>query len=77
MAEVVARKGNQRSVSDAGVASLMGLAAIEGAGYNVKINLSSLKDQDFVKRLGSESDRILNEGREIAARIKQHVESSL
>ncbi len=77
MAEVVAQKGNPHSVSDAGVASLMGLAAIEGAGYNVRINLSSLNDKQFVARLGAEADRIVKEGREVAARIKAHVEKSL
>ena len=77
LAETAARKGNPHSVSDAGVASLMGLAAVEGAGYNVKINLSSLNDAAFVKRLGGEADNIIKTARETASRIRQHVEASL
>ncbi len=77
MIETVANKGNENSITDAGVAGLMAMASIEGAGYNVKINLTSISDKTFVKKLTSEADAIIKEGQEIAARIKQRVESKL
>lgn len=77
LAKIVAVKGNQNSVSDAGVAGLMGLTAIEGAGYNVRINLRSLKDQDFVASLRRDVQAVRQEGLELADEIKQHVESRL
>jgi len=44
-----AEKGNANSASDAGVAALMARTGVEGAGLNVLINLSSIKDPEFVK----------------------------
>jgi len=46
LAEEVGRIGNAASLSDAGVAVLMALAAAEGAYYNVLINLDGLKELD-------------------------------
>ena len=39
--------GNANAASDAAVAGLMAYAAIQGALYNVKINLGFIKDTDF------------------------------
>jgi len=39
--------GNQNAASDAAVSGLMAYAAIQGALYNVKINLGFIKDADF------------------------------
>ncbi len=77
MTEVVANKGNENSITDAGVAGLMGMAAIEGAGYNVKINLTSISDKDFVNKLKTEANEITKEGQQVAERIKKRVESKL
>ena len=77
MAEIVANKGNENSVTDAGVAGLMGMAAIEGAGYNVKINLTSLNDTVFVDNMTKEANALISQGKEIAERIKARVESCL
>ncbi len=46
LADEIATIGNQNSLSDAGVATLTGLAAAEGAYYNVMINLASLRTLD-------------------------------
>ena len=75
MALVVAQKGNVNSVSDAGVAGLMAHAAIEGAGYNVAINLGSLTDKAFIDKLTSGYSKIREKGNEFAAEIKKTVES--
>jgi glutamate formiminotransferase/formiminotetrahydrofolate cyclodeaminase len=47
LARVAAAKGNRNSVSDAGVAGLVGQAAGEGAFDNVLINLAGIKDVKF------------------------------
>lgn len=77
MADVVAQKGNSNSVTDAGVAGLMGMAAIEGAAYNVKINLTSIADVEFTTTMKSKADEIIAEGQKIAEKIKKQVESKL
>lgn len=50
LSHIVAEKGNVNSVSDAGVAAEMARAAARGAAFNVKINLSGLKDEAFITR---------------------------
>ncbi|MGE5316264.1 MAG: cyclodeaminase/cyclohydrolase family protein [Acidobacteriota bacterium] len=52
LSELTARAkeiGNRNSVTDAGVAALMLQAACRGAAFNVKINLGSIADQEFVR----------------------------
>ena len=57
----MAETGNPNSVSDAGVGALAARAAVMGAGLNVKINASSLKDTDKAKELTDEADRLMAE----------------
>jgi formiminotetrahydrofolate cyclodeaminase len=77
LAHAVASKGNENSITDAGVAGLMGLASVEGAGYNVRINLTSLADQQFVEKLKTESEALAGEAVQIAAEIRKLVQARL
>jgi glutamate formiminotransferase / formiminotetrahydrofolate cyclodeaminase len=54
IAKGVAEKGNSNSITDAGVSALMAQAGVISAVLNVKINLESIKDEEFVKKLSSE-----------------------
>lgn len=58
VAKVVAEKGNQSSITDAAVSVLMAQAGVESAILNVKINLGSIKDEQFVKKISSELDTL-------------------
>ena len=60
LAFVVAEKGNQNAVSDAGVAALLAAAACKGAAYNVEINVSALEDRSAGAALVAEA-RSLND----------------
>lgn len=53
-AETMVVKGNKTAVTDALVATMMARTAVLGAGFNVKINLESIKDQKYVDRIGKE-----------------------
>lgn len=53
-AETMVIKGNRTAVTDALVATMMARTAVLGAGFNVKINLESIKDQEYVDRIGKE-----------------------
>jgi methenyltetrahydrofolate cyclohydrolase len=44
-------KGNPAALSDGGVGGLMAAAAVQGALFNVEINLASIKDEEFVKAM--------------------------
>lgn len=52
-------KGNPNSVSDAGVGALAARSAVIGAGMNVKINASSLKDREMAQSLITEANAII------------------
>lgn len=54
----VARLGNRNAVTDACVAMMSARTAVLGALLNVRINLGSLKDRDFVLQLQTEADAI-------------------
>ena len=54
----VARLGNRNAVTDACVAMMAARSAVLGALLNVRINLGSLKDRDFVFQLQTEADTI-------------------
>ena len=53
-AETMVVKGNKTAVTDALVATMMARTAVLGAGFNVNINLESIKDQEYVDRIGKE-----------------------
>ena len=48
LTRAVAERGNSNSISDAGVSALMLYAAAESAALNVRINLNSIPDTEFV-----------------------------
>lgn len=54
----LARSGNPNAVSDVAVAALLGYAAAHGALHNVRINLASIKDEEYVATTQAEADRM-------------------
>lgn len=52
----IARLGNRNAVTDACVAMMSARSAVLGALLNVRINLSSLKDKEFVQQLRANAD---------------------
>ncbi len=62
----VALKGNENSISDAGVAAIMAHAAAHAASLNILINLSTISDEDFKGKLKSEQENVLKAVKDIA-----------
>ncbi len=54
--------GNPNAASDVAVGGLLAYAALQGAIYNVKINLGSIKDETYVQTMKSEIQALLAEG---------------
>ncbi|MFH2036073.1 MAG: glutamate formimidoyltransferase [Candidatus Zixiibacteriota bacterium] len=77
LSKTVADKGNANSVSDAGVAALMAKAALEGALYNVKINISGFEDTDFVKEMTEKTVNLQKKSDKLADEIRGIVESKI
>ncbi len=57
-AELMVVKGNKTAVTDALVATMMARTAVLGALFNVKINLLSIKDQEFVQATSKEVEAL-------------------
>lgn len=72
-------KGNPNSLSDAGVAGLMALAAAEGAYYNVLINLAGFDKEhsDFVRKTAKEADALLESVRRQSGKAASRVQDQL
>ena len=73
----VARNGNQNAVTDAGVAMMSARTAVFGAVLNVKINLGSLKDEEYVQRVSAEVDRLVKEAATMEAELLAYVNSQI
>jgi formiminotetrahydrofolate cyclodeaminase len=87
LADEIATIGNPNSLSDAGVAVLTGLAAAEGAYYNVMINLAALRtlDQSEVPDFGGGARARASaamtaceeKGQDARRRVRQRLEAAL
>lgn len=58
LSEAVVLRGNQNSVTDALVSAMMARTAVLSAILNIKINLNSIKDIEFVKNLKEKADKL-------------------
>jgi len=58
LAVTVAEHGEVKAISDVGTAVGMIRAGFEGARLNVRINLSAIKDSEYVERLSQELEQI-------------------
>jgi len=77
LAQEVASRGNVNSISDAGVSALMLHAACESAALNVRINLNSLDDSDFVGWKTDEVASLLGTSRMMLDEIQAIVEEKM
>lgn len=73
LAGKVVKQGNKNAVTDAAVAVMMARTSALSALYNVKINLASIKDTDFVEEIREEikhmESEIVNREREFLSDV--------
>jgi glutamate formiminotransferase/formiminotetrahydrofolate cyclodeaminase len=74
---VIAEKGNVNSISDVGVANLMGISAVKGAYMNVKINLPGIDDDEKRKRFIDKADELLRKAESLFAKTDKIVSEKL
>jgi formiminotetrahydrofolate cyclodeaminase len=70
-------KSNTNALSDLGVASLQAYAGLEAAIMNVKINIPSIKDTNFVSETSLEVSALLEEGTRVGNNIYQYVSENI
>lgn len=73
LAAEVAETGNSNAVSDAGSAGALAGAALHAAGLNVKINATSIQDQDAARRWQTALDEL----NEIAQQATQRLHAAV
>jgi formiminotetrahydrofolate cyclodeaminase len=77
VARIVAEKGNKNSITDAGVSALLAQTGVQAAMLNVRINLSSIKDEDYVIQVTTELQELLQETMQKSAEILGIVDKNL
>ena len=77
VAYIVAVKGNKNSISDAAVSALMAQTGVQAAMLNVRINLSSIKDLEYVAQVTSELHELLQNTMQKSTEILNIVEKNL
>ena len=74
LARKVVAKGNKNAVTDGAVGAMLARTAAMGALFNVKINLSAIKDSDFVSEVSAIitqlEEEIMIKEEKILARMK-------
>ena len=58
LAGTAVAKGNPNAVSDGAVGAMLARAALQGALFNVKINLRDIRDEAFTARLTAEAEAL-------------------
>lgn len=58
LAEAVVKRGNSNAITDGLVAAMLARTAVLSAILNVRINLGSIEDQEFVNRYKEKSDKL-------------------
>lgn len=63
--KVYADYGNVNAITDVGVGTLLAYSGLEGALFNVTINLKSIKDEEFRKHTEEKVNNLLAEGKKL------------
>jgi formiminotetrahydrofolate cyclodeaminase len=75
LARIVADRGNANAATDAAVAVHMAMAALEGAGLNVRVNAHSLTDGDISAHLRDTVSRLIYDAQAIKIEVLSVVET--
>jgi glutamate formiminotransferase / formiminotetrahydrofolate cyclodeaminase len=77
LAALLAEKGNTNAVTDAGVASLLAVAAARGAAYNVRVNVQALEDKSKGQSLAREAEQLVKKASDLGEQATRLVERAL
>lgn len=73
LSKIVVEKGNTNAVTDGLVSAMMARTAVMGALLNVRINLGSIKDDDYVQLMAQKADQYEHDVNEIESNLLQSV----
>ncbi len=67
--KVFADYGNVNAITDVGVGTLLAYTGLEGALFNVTINLLSVKDEQYKKDIETRVNTLLKDGKELKEKL--------
>lgn len=71
LAEQAVAQGNVNARTDGGVGALLAFAGLQGAVWNVEVNLPSIDDPQFVARVQAAADQALADGQATLDRVRR------
>ncbi|MEZ4769115.1 MAG: cyclodeaminase/cyclohydrolase family protein [Caldilineales bacterium] len=71
LAEQGVAQGNVNARTDGGVGALLAFAGLQGAVWNVEVNLPSIDDPQFVARVQAAADQALADGQATLDRVRR------
>lgn len=71
--EVFANYGNVNAITDVGVGTLLAYTGLEGALFNVTINLLSVKDMEYRKEMEGKVSALLKDGKRLKSKLIEKV----
>jgi formiminotetrahydrofolate cyclodeaminase len=77
MAAELAEAGNPQTITDAGTAATLAQAALQGAIFQARVNLKSIKDETYTGPIRQEIENLLAASQEATRRALQAVEQKL
>jgi formiminotetrahydrofolate cyclodeaminase len=77
LCQKAAEKGNPSAITDAAVGALLAEAALRGGVFNVLVNLAALEEEDTVKKMKQELNRLEAEGIKTREKILTRVKGKL
>jgi formiminotetrahydrofolate cyclodeaminase len=77
LCQKAAEKGNPSAITDAAVGALLAEAALRGGVLNVLVNLAALEEEDTVKKMKQELNRLEAEGIKTREKILTQVKGKL
>ncbi len=75
--EQVVRKGNQNAVTDGCVAAMCARTAVLGALMNVRVNLTSIQDEAYVRHMEAEAKELERKATETERQALDHLRQAL
>ncbi|MGF7060596.1 cyclodeaminase/cyclohydrolase family protein [Brassicibacter mesophilus] len=75
--KVFADYGNPNAITDVGVGALLACGGLEGALFNVLINLGGISDDAYVGQIRKQCEEVLKEGKELKEETLKVVYSKL
>lgn len=71
--DIFAEHGNINAITDVGVGTLLAYSGLEGALFNVTINLKGIKDEDYKNEIKSKVDALISNGKSLKEELLKTV----